>query len=104
RLPPFVTAVGVFVDQPAEYVNGVAALVRLGAIQLHGDETVEYAASLSRPTIKTIGAGAAADAIDEWPSQVTMLVDAHDQARRGGTGRTVDWEAASTIARRRRTL
>src|SRR5207244_105916 len=38
-LPSFVTAVGVFVNQPAAHVNGVASLVRLGAIQLHGDET-----------------------------------------------------------------
>ena len=36
-LPPFVTAVGVFVNQPLDYVNGVASLVRLGAVQLHGD-------------------------------------------------------------------
>ena len=38
-LPPFVTAVGVFVDQPLDYVNGVSSLVRLGVVQLHGDET-----------------------------------------------------------------
>ena len=40
KLPPFVTPVGVFVNQPHEYVNGVASLVRLGAVQLHGDETI----------------------------------------------------------------
>ena len=36
-LPPFVTPVGVFVNQPAEYVNEVAAEIGLGAVQLHGD-------------------------------------------------------------------
>ena len=36
RLSP---PVGVFVNQPVEYVSGVASLVRLGAVQLHGDET-----------------------------------------------------------------
>src|SRR5712672_745137 len=50
-LPPFVTSVGVFVNQPIEYINGVASLVRLGAVQLHGDETIEYAAALSRPVV-----------------------------------------------------
>src|SRR6202043_4086390 len=49
-LPPFVTTVGVFVDQPADYVNGVAALVRLGAVQLHGDEDLAYAGRIARPT------------------------------------------------------
>src|SRR5258705_421342 len=37
RLPPFVTAVGVFVNQPLAHVLGVASLVRLGAVQEHGE-------------------------------------------------------------------
>ena len=53
-LPPFVTPVGVFVNQPAEYVRGVASLVRLGAVQLHGDETPAYAAGLSSPILKAV--------------------------------------------------
>ena len=56
-LPPFVTAVGVFVNQPLDYVSGVAALVRLGAVQLHGDESASYAAALGRPVIKAIAVG-----------------------------------------------
>ena len=56
-LPPFVTAVGVFVNQPLEYVNGVASLVRLGAVQLHGDETPEFAAAVSSPVIKALSLG-----------------------------------------------
>ena len=40
-LPPGVTPVGVFVDQPAEFVMGVARLVPLGAVQLHGSESTE---------------------------------------------------------------
>ena len=45
-LPPFVTTVGVFVNQPAEHVNGVASLVGLAAVQLHGDEDMAYAAAI----------------------------------------------------------
>ena len=45
-LPPFVTAVGLFVNQPADYVTGVASLVKLGAVQLHGDEPVAFAESI----------------------------------------------------------
>ena len=37
-LPESVTAVGVFVDQPADEVNEIAESVGLGAVQLHGDE------------------------------------------------------------------
>jgi phosphoribosylanthranilate isomerase len=105
-LPPFVTTVGVFVNQPIAYVNGVAALARLSAVQLHGDETIDEAARVARPVVKAIGVSAAtqAGAADAWPARVTMLVDAHDPRRRGGTGRTIDWTIAAAIAARRRTI
>jgi phosphoribosylanthranilate isomerase len=103
-LPPFVTAVGVFVNQPAEYVTGVAALVRLGAVQLHGEETVGYAADLARPIIKAVSTDQPTRAIDAWPKRVTILVDVHDPVTRGGTGRTVDWSWAAKIAARRRAI
>jgi phosphoribosylanthranilate isomerase len=101
-LPPFVAAVGVFVDQPAPHVRGVASLVRLGAVQLHGSETPSYAASLGRPIIKAIAPGR--DAPDEWPPSVMLLLDAHDPVKRGGTGTTIDWGAAAPIAARRPVL
>lgn len=104
RLPPFVTAVGVFVNQTREEVEAVAARVPLGAVQLHGDEPPEYAAALSRPVVKAMALGGPAVSREEWPAQVTLLLDVHDPVKRGGTGRTVDWTAAAAIARQRRVL
>jgi phosphoribosylanthranilate isomerase len=102
-LPPFVTPVGVFVDQPADYVNGVASLVRLGAVQLHGSENLEYAKKMIRPVIKAVGLRAESmNAIDTWPSSVMVLLDVHDPVLRGGTGHTIDWSAAADVGRRRR--
>ena len=105
-LPPFVVPVGLFVNQPAAHVRGVAALVRLGAVQLHGDEDVLYAAGMDWPVIKAVSIerGDDADRIDIWPRRTTLLLDAHDPVSRGGTGRTIDWSAAARIAGRRRTL
>src|SRR5438105_12804648 len=60
-LPPFVTPVGVFVNQPAEDVRALAALVRLGVVQLHGDETPEDAAAIGRPVMKAVSLGADPD-------------------------------------------
>lgn len=102
-LPAFVTPVGVFVNQPADYVNAVSSLVGLGAVQLHGDETPAYADSVRRPIIRAVGA----DAIEEasrWPDEVVLLVDAHDPVQRGGTGRTSDWTVAANLASRRRVV
>jgi phosphoribosylanthranilate isomerase len=101
-LPPFVTAVGVFVNQPIAHVNAVASLVRLGAVQLHGDETPEYAAAMSAPVMKAVTVEAAN--LHTWPSRVRLLLDVHDPVVRGGTGHTIDWAAAADMAAQRSIL
>ena len=108
ELPPFVTRVGVFVDQPMEYVRGVARLLNLGAIQLHGHESPDYVAELARagapPIIKSVAVTDAfqpAAALASIPDAVTVLLDAHDPIKRGGTGRTIDWTLAAAAARLR---
>jgi phosphoribosylanthranilate isomerase len=102
-VPAFVTTVGVFVNQPESHVNGVAALAGIGAVQLHGDEGPAFAASIVRPVIKALGR-VDPGAVDIWPAHVTLLVDAHDPIRRGGTGERADWISAAALARRRRVL
>jgi phosphoribosylanthranilate isomerase len=105
-LPAFVTTVGVFVNQPAAFIAGVANLVPLGAVQLHGDEAAERVHDLGRPIIKalTLDLASNPDRLALWPAGVTILLDAHDPVRRGGTGHPVDWPAAAAIAARRRTI
>jgi len=100
RLPPFVTPVGLFVNQAREHVNAVASLVRLGAVQLHGEESPEFAASIEAPVIRALSV----NQVGAWPAGTTLLLDAHDPVQRGGTGRTIDWTAAAAIAARRRVL
>jgi phosphoribosylanthranilate isomerase len=101
-LSPLVTPVGVFVDQPVDEVNAVAAHVGLGVVQLHGQETPAMARALSGRIIKSVALGAegAAEELGRW-AHVLVLLDAHDPARRGGTGRPIDWDAAAVVARRR---
>jgi phosphoribosylanthranilate isomerase len=100
-LPPFVSTVGVFVNQSREFVNGVASLVPLSVVQLHGDESPSFARQLSRPVLKAItGPERAA----EWAKNVMMLVDVHDPVARGGTGQVVDWTMAAAVARERRVV
>lgn len=97
-LPPFVSTVGVFVNQPREFINGVASLVPLSVLQLHGDESPSFAAGLSRPVMKAI---ARRERADEWPKNVIVLVDVDDPVKRGGTGQVVDWTMAAALARER---
>jgi phosphoribosylanthranilate isomerase len=104
ELPPFASVVGVFVDQMPEYVSSVAALVQLAAVQLHGNEPPASYMDLRHRVIKSVPVTAGFDpvrACRALPSTATMLLDAHDPIRRGGTGRTVDWRAAAAAARLR---
>lgn len=105
-LPPHVTSIGVFVDEAIDRVEELAATVPLGAVQLHGSESIGAFAHLRQPLIKAVAvtAGFQATDVDSLPSSVTVLLDAHDPIRRGGTGRTIDWTIAAAVARRRPTI
>jgi phosphoribosylanthranilate isomerase len=100
-LPPFVTTVGVFVNQPASFINSVSNLVGLGVVQLHGDEDPAFATAVKRPVLKAINLPADRASIARWSSRTMLLVDAHDPVRRGGTGTTTDWGLAADLARHR---
>jgi phosphoribosylanthranilate isomerase len=92
--------VGVFVDQPVDFVNDVADRVGLGVVQLHGDEPPDAVHRVGRPVVKAIRR-TDPDAALQWPSRVLLLVDADDPERRGGTGTRADWTAAARLAVRR---
>lgn len=102
-MPASLVCVGVFVDQEASYVRQTAAQVRLGAVQLHGDESVAFATGLMEPVIKAVPVreGFEPESLDMLPAAITVLLDTHDPERRGGTGRTIDWALAARAAARR---
>lgn len=97
ELPPLVSVVGVFVDETPDTVRSIADAVGLSAVQLHGQEQVADWARFPRPVLKAL----ALDAYEASPwrtARAAILVDAHDPVTVGGTGRTIDWQAARTIA------
>jgi len=106
QVPAHITVVGVFVDQPVEQVIQIAQHVPLGAVQLHGSESVAEYDRVRQPLIKAVPVREELDpsAIDFLPEGVTVLLDAHDPIRRGGTGRTINWTIAASIAARRRII
>lgn len=104
-LPDGVDAVGVFVNQSPAAVVEIAGIVRLDAIQLHGDERVEDYDGIPEAIIKAVAiADDVEPSLERLPPGITVLLDAHDPIRRGGTGRTIDWTIAAAIARRRVTI
>jgi phosphoribosylanthranilate isomerase len=103
-LPAFVTRVGVFVNQAPEDVTAIAEEIGLDAIQLHGDEDPSrYLNEWRGRIIKAVAVkdGSADASAEAVPSAVTVLLDAHDPVKRGGTGLPIDWAAAAAVARKR---
>ena len=101
-LPPLVSAIGVFVDQQHE-AERIARETGLTAVQFHGAEpAASYRAFplrvIKAVTVRDLSAREEAAAV---PPAATVLLDAHDRVKRGGTGRVVDWSIAAMIARAR---
>jgi phosphoribosylanthranilate isomerase len=96
-LPPFVTTVGVFVDEDAARVVETADFVGLGAIQLHGSEGREELAALRRwKVIKAFRPRSEAELeqLKEYAAASAFLLDSYSRERRGGTGEVFDWDLA----------
>lgn len=106
QLPPLVTPIGVFVDQGPDHVRRVAAEVGLGAIQLHGQETCADYAAVGLRLIKAVSVDErfSMERVESIPTAVTVLLDAHDPVRVGGTGQAIDWTVAARVARARRVV
>ena len=101
-LPAHVTAVGVFVNESVDGIRVIVERTGIGAVQLHGDETPDYALALGWPVWRAFTVERAEAMSSAWPPQTTVLVDAADPVRRGGTGVKVDWRRAAGIARAHR--
>lgn len=102
-LPAFVSRVGVFVNQPPAEVFDTAARAGLTGVQLHGDENAAEYTDAPLPVIKAlpVSEGFSLSAVEDLPPRVTVLLDAHDPIRRGGTGRVIEWTVAAAAARLR---
>lgn len=93
-LPPFVAAVGLFVDASAEQVREVLAQVRLDMLQFHGDEPDDFCRQFGLPYLKAIRVKPGQDvnaAAAQWPGACGILLDSYRPGVPGGTGEVFDW-------------
>lgn len=92
-LPPFVSTVGVFVNEDAAIVRQVADFCRLDLLQFQGDEPPDYCAGFQRRMIKGFKVKDQ-DSLArlEGYDVAAYLLDSYVAGQSGGTGRTFDWE------------
>ncbi len=93
NLSPFVMKVGVFVNELPEIINGIAAKLKLNAVQLHGDETPETASKINYSVIKSFRITEEFDfgMLNEYKN-VYPLLDAYSGKQYGGTGNQFNWD------------
>jgi phosphoribosylanthranilate isomerase len=98
KLPPFVTPVGVFVDQPEAEILAIAAESGVRVLQLHGDEPPALCAKLPLPVVKAIRV----DAVKTLSAFASYEVSAFllDTPSRGfgGSGLPFDWSLAEGVS------
>ena len=92
QLPPFVSAVGLFVNPTQEEIADVLQTVPLGVIQLHGDESPEFCKSQRRRVLKAISVNDKDDLKKASAYDCPILLDAKaPEGVYGGTGTSFDW-------------
>jgi phosphoribosylanthranilate isomerase len=100
---PHCQKIGVFVNAQIPEILETVSAVALDGIQLHGDESSEFAASLREKTslhlIKAFRVGPQFSTSDTMDHDVdSILLDAFSSSGYGGTGKTFDWEIAQVAA------
>lgn len=92
ELPPFVSAVGLFVNPTQQEIDDALTCCPLGVIQLHGEESPEFCLAQPRRVIKAIPVETAADLQRAASYPCSVLLDAKaPKGVYGGTGRAFDW-------------
>jgi phosphoribosylanthranilate isomerase len=111
KLPESVEKVGVFVDLESERIREIVLAVGLGAVQLHGDKSMNCLWEDLRPSAQSVGASKLIPMMyaetlrdcgflinEDVRDQIfAILLDSRSEVTPGGTGATFDWESTRDI-------
>lgn len=95
KLPPFISMVGLFVNQSKSEVEEVIKDCPLNLLQFHGDENESFCKQYNLPYIKAITMKSDVDllkCIQEYNSAKALLLDTFSKVARGGSGEVFDWK------------
>ncbi len=99
KLPPFVTTVGLFVNDTAENIEAICRFCGLDTIQLHGNERPSLLNKLK--VFKTIKAFRIQNEKDIIPIRKykpdAILLDGYSENKMGGTGTPFDWKIVKKL-------
>ncbi len=92
-LQPFITTVGVFVNQSLDEINSVRDITGIGLVQLHGDESPEFCTGLPFNAVKALRIKERSDIaqVELYPLEA-ILFDKYSEGAYGGTGESFTWD------------
>lgn len=101
QLPPFVTIVGLFVNETPELIKTVIHCCHLDVVQLHGDEKPNQCLFEGVKVIKAlrIRSQQCLVGLEKYPVSA-LLLDAWVEGAYGGTGKLGCWDLAAQAAQK----
>ena len=94
QLSPFVSCVGLFLNERADDVRQVLNLCPTLMPQFHGQESAEYCDQFGLPYLKAIGVAGGmpgSDSLAAYRNASGFLFDSNEPGQLGGTGHAFDW-------------
>jgi phosphoribosylanthranilate isomerase len=105
ELPPLVTTVGLFVNEPPARSREMVDFCGLNTVQLHGDEEPDQCCYPPCRVIKAFRLrGDMQDSLFAAYKVSALLLDAFVPDQFGGTGHRCDWTKAAAIASQHRVI
>ena len=99
-LPPFISSVGVFVNEDREKIEEIAESCGLTTLQFHGQESPSYCEGFKQKIVKALrieNKDILEKAVQYQNKIDAYLLDTYSPFAYGGTGKTFDWSIAKEI-------
>ncbi len=98
KLPPFVSRVGVFVNEDLSTILEIVKLTNIDTVQLHGSESPEFCSQIPLPVLKSFSVKSDMDfsILDNY-SCSGFLLDTWNNEMHGGSGKTFNWSIAKSL-------
>lgn len=96
-LPPFVQAVGIFVEESLKTIKRVVDYCGLNMVQLHGNESPDFCRKLMPYIVKAflMKNESSLTPIISYRDRIrALLLDTYRENAKGGTGKAFDWDLA----------
>ncbi len=99
-VPPFISSVGVFVNEDRKKVEEIAESCGLTTLQFHGQESPSYCEEFKQKLVKAFRVkdkSVLKKAVQYKDKVDAYLLDTYSPSKYGGTGKTFDWLIAKEI-------